>query len=530
MNNNESIEITNKNEKLMQDVEVQCEYEDEIKKNVDNKIKCYNEELNNKKIQNESNQNSIINSQLNLMKNHLKLISNKIDEGLNNYHKIKDKNENYLQNFFSDLEINKLINKIISYKKQIENIQYQLENVYNISKINQLESLINKKKEIHKKIKIENKTLKNLIKDQSKGIDEFLFRFDSTNEIEEVSKKIKIERDEMRINKEMYRAIESKIKSQYNKKELLEKKIQILKENIDYYKKKKINEKDDENFNIKEENEIKKLEENKKILEEENLIELKRYKMEIRNQNSTINELNDEIQNLLLNLKGIEQQKKIDILKKKENNRIKLMRRNKSQNILNINNKKIKNIDRIKNLSRDNIRKNFNDIILIKTHTFKNNGEKIIKPFQINKFNKSNLFQKKLNQIIPYNNNYKRKGDIHEVGNEYEINKLNYINSNKVIDEIENLKNEIQFALKNDIFIDNYSNYKLNIINDKKNEEKSNEQNTNIIIPYNDFSDIKNNNENLNDDLNIQNKLFKESQQINISNMKRKPFEKIIFK
>ena len=45
MNNNESIEITNKNEKLMQDVEVQCEYEDEIKKNVDNKIKCYNEEL-----------------------------------------------------------------------------------------------------------------------------------------------------------------------------------------------------------------------------------------------------------------------------------------------------------------------------------------------------------------------------------------------------------------------------------------------------------------------------------------------------
>jgi hypothetical protein len=32
MNNNESIEITNKNEKLMQDVEVQCEYEDEIKK------------------------------------------------------------------------------------------------------------------------------------------------------------------------------------------------------------------------------------------------------------------------------------------------------------------------------------------------------------------------------------------------------------------------------------------------------------------------------------------------------------------
>ena len=533
MNNNESIVISNKNEKIMQDAEVQYVYEDEIKKNDKNEIQYYEKEFNNKKIQNEINQNSVNNSQFNLMKNHLKLICNKIEEGLDNYHKIKDekdKNENYLQNFFSNLEINKLIKEIISYKKQIENIQYQLENVYNIIKINQLESLIKKKKGIYQKIKNENKTLKNLIKDQSKGIDEYLFRFDNTNEIEEVSKKIKIERDEMRMNKEMNRAIESKIKSQYNKKELLEKKIQTLKENIDYYKKKKINEKDEENFNIKEENEIKKLEENKKILEEENLIELKRYKLEIRNQNSTINELNDEIQNILLNIKGIEQQKKIDELKKKEIKRIKLMKRNKSQNILNINNNKIKNLDRIRNLSRDNIRKNNNDILLIKTPTFKNNGEKIIRPFEINKFNKINLFPKKINKIIPNNNNYKRKGDIHEVGNEYEINKLNYINSNKVVEEIENLKNEIQYTLKNDIFIDNHSNYKLNIKNEKKNEEKINEENTNVINQCNDFSDNKNNYENLNDQLNKQNNLFRQNQQINISNVKRKPFEKIIFK
>ena len=533
MNNNESIVISNKNEKIMQDAEVQYVYEDEIKKNDEKEIKYYQKEFNNKKIQNEINQNSINNSQYNLMKNHLKLICNKIEEGLNNYHKIKDekdKKENYLQNFFSNIEINKLIKEINYYKKEIENIQYHLENAYNITKINQLESLIKKKKGIYKKIKNENKTLKNVIKDQTKGIDEYLFRFDSINEIEEVSKKIKIERDEMRMNKEMNRAIESKIKSQYNKKELLEKKIQILKENIDYYKKKKINEKDEENFIIKEENEIKKLEENKKILEDENLIELKRYKLEIRNQNSTINELNDEIQSILLNIKGIKQQKKIDELKKKEINRIKLMKRNKSQNILNINNNKIKNLDRIRNLSRDNIRKSNNEIILIKTPTFKNNGEKIIKPFEINKFNKNNIVPKKLCQFIPNNNNYKRKGDIHEVGNEYEINKLNYINNNKVVEEIENLKNEIQYSLKNDIFIDNYSNYKLNIKDEKKNEEKIIEQNTNVVIPYNDFSDIKNNYENLNDQLKKQNNLFKENQQINISNVKRKPFEKIIFK
>ena len=84
--------------------------------------------------------------------------------------------------------------------------------------------------------------------------------------------------------------------------------------------------------------------------------------------------------------------------------------------------------------------------------------------------------------------------------------------------------------MKNDIFIDNHSNYKLNIKNEKKNEEKINEQNTNVVNQYNDFSDNKNNYENLNDQLNKQNNLFKQNQQINISNVKRKPFEKIIFK
>ena len=248
MNNNDCSVFTNKKGKIMQDAEVQYGYKDEtknydeIKKNNKNRINGYQKEFNMKIIKNENTTNSLNNSQINLMKNHLKLICEKTEEGIKNYHKFKDEKEknenNTYQNFFPSLDIKPLTKEITSYKEQSENIQYQLENIYNISKINELESLIKKKKGICQKLKNENKTLNNLIKDQSKGMGEFLLRFDNTNEIEEISKKIKNERDEMRMNKEMSRAIESKIKCQNNKKANIEKQINLIKESIEYYKKK----------------------------------------------------------------------------------------------------------------------------------------------------------------------------------------------------------------------------------------------------------------------------------------------------
>ena len=73
-----------------------------------------------------------------------------------------------------------------------------------------------------------------------------------------------------------------------------------------------------QNLTEKEENEIKKIEEEKKNLEDDNLVAVKQYKIEIRNQISTINELNNDIQYILFTLKAIEQQKRIDELKKKK--------------------------------------------------------------------------------------------------------------------------------------------------------------------------------------------------------------------
>ena len=207
---------------------------------------------------------------------------------------------------------------------------------------------------------------------------------------QETEIKFKKKRDETQIEKEKKKKeYEEKLKSLsfYDLKKLLEnnpnnadieKIINLIKESIEYYKKKRTKEMKNyslQNLTEKEENEIKKLEEEKKNLEDDNLVAMKQYKIEIRNQISTINELNNDIQYILFTLKAIEQQKRIDELKKKENLRIKnkQMKRNKSQNIITHNNNK--KINRIKNLSRDNIKKNnpYDDAFLTRTPTFKTN-------------------------------------------------------------------------------------------------------------------------------------------------------------
>jgi predicted RNase H-like nuclease (RuvC/YqgF family) len=57
--------------------------------------------------------------------------------------------------------------------------------VYNIQRINQLESDLKEKKEKIEIIKRENKTLKTITKDQTKGIDEYINKFNNTKEINE---------------------------------------------------------------------------------------------------------------------------------------------------------------------------------------------------------------------------------------------------------------------------------------------------------------------------------------------------------
>ena len=592
----------------------------EIENELNEKEELNNENNNNninQNIEEENNVNSMNFSQLNLIKSHLKLICDKIEEGLNNYHKSKeiskDKNDTSFQNSFSNIEIKPLTKEINNYKQQSENIQYELEHVYNIQKVNELESELQKKKNFCEKLKKDNLTLRRVIKDQSKGIDEYISKFDNSKEIDEIKEQLKIEKGELKIKKDENKIIENKIKNQNSKIDVLEKKSKLIKENIEYCKKKQMKDKknqiEEEKDEKIDENDIEKLIEEKNKLSEENSIKEKLYKNEIKNQQIKIKEMRSQISKISNILKSIEQMKKKEELKKREIQRNKLRQNQKSKSPIRINpNQKSKSpirinnnnqnniiinqkkYDRVKNMSRDNIRRfndnNYNnnksniipnfgnknsynnqiidDFILTRTPNLKVKGGKFNKPFEINKFNKgqniTNYIPKRLSQALPENPSdiFKRKGDIHEVGNEYnnmDINIKSNINNNEkgnknpdiVVNEIENLKNEIQNALKNNIFQDNplsdkniYSNdidnenININInsqnrINSNEKNYKFNEQSTILATPINDISDIKNEFDYLNE-LDNQNIISKNLPKERPASSKRKPFDKINFK
>ena len=601
----------------------QIENENEIENELNQNEELNNENKDNNNYQNieeQNNFNSMNYSQLNLIKSHLKLICDKIEEGLNNYHKskeiIKDRNDTSFQNSFSNIEIKPLTKEINNYKQQSENIQYELEYVYNIQKVNELESELQKKKNFCQRLKKDNLTLKRVVKEQSKGIDEYISKFDNSKEIDEIKEQLKIEKGELKIKKDENKIIESKIKNQNSKIDGLEKKIKLIKENIEYCKKKQMkdlkkNQIEEEKDEKIDENDIEKLIEEKKKLSEENSIKEKQYKSEIKNQQLIIKEMRKQISNISNILKSIEQLKKKEELKKREIQRNK-MRQNqkskspirinpnqKSKSPIRINNNNQNNIiinqrkyDRVKNMSRDNIRR-FNDnnynnnksniipnfgiknnynnpvideLILTRTPNLKVKGGKFNKPFEINKFNKgqniTHYIPKRLSQALPENPSdiFKRKGDIHEVGNELDNNininiKSNIDNNlekeNKtpdiVVNEIENLKNEIQNALKKNIFQDNpllnkniyandidNENINLNInsqnrSNSNEKNYKFNEQSTILATPINDISDIKNEFDYLNE-LDNQNIINKNLPKERPASSKRKPFDKINFK
>ena len=594
----------------------------EIENELNEKEELNNENNNNninQNIEEENNVNSMNFSQLNLIKSHLKLICDKIEEGLNNYHKSKeiskDKNDTSFQNSFSNIEIKPLTKEINNYKQQSENIQYELEHVYNIQKVNELESELQKKKNFCEKLKKDNLTLRRVIKDQSKGIDEYISKFDNSKEIDEIKEQLKIEKGELKIKKDENKIIENKIKNQNSKIDVLEKKSKLIKENIEYCKKKQMkdlkkNQIEEEKDEKIDENDIEKLIEEKNKLSEENSIKEKLYKNEIKNQQIKIKEMRSQISKISNILKSIEQMKKKEELKKREIQRNKLRQNQKSKSPIRINpNQKSKSpirinnnnqnniiinqkkYDRVKNMSRDNIRR-FNDnnynnnksniipnfgiknnynnpvideLILTRTPNLKVKGGKFNKPFEINKFNKgqniTNYIPKRLSQALPENPSdiFKRKGDIHEVGNELDnninINIKSNINNNEkgnknpdiVVNEIENLKNEIQNALKNNIFQDNplsdkniYSNdidnenININInsqnrVNSNEKNYKFNEQSTILATPINDISDIKNEFDYLNE-LDNQNIISKNLPKERPASSKRKPFDKINFK
>ena len=166
------------------------------------------------------------------IKSQLLFISNKIDEAIRQFREEKAQEMHYKQQeeLLNENSPN-FIGKINSLKSHVESLQKNLEEVYNINKVIQLESDIKKKEKILEELKKERQILNNVVKEQNKGINEFLSKFNSTKDQKDLSEQIKSVKEENRQHKEIYKAISNKIRLQKNKIDALEKKCKLIKQN-----------------------------------------------------------------------------------------------------------------------------------------------------------------------------------------------------------------------------------------------------------------------------------------------------------
>ena len=142
------------------------------------------------------------------MKEKLLFVCNKIDEVLKQNHEMKTKEiqiksqeENIIDNSPN------YIGRINSLKTQMELLQKNLEEIYNIDKVNQLESEIKEKEQILKTLKNEKKLLNQAVKEQNKGINEYITKFDSTKDIQELTEQLKKVKEENHSYKAIYKEI-----------------------------------------------------------------------------------------------------------------------------------------------------------------------------------------------------------------------------------------------------------------------------------------------------------------------------------
>ena len=421
------------------------------------------------------------------IKEKLKMICNKIEEVLIEYKEMKEKNNNIrtAKIFYNDS--NSKINTINKLKQKTVSLQNSLENIYNISNINKIESEIKKKIKTVNKLKEEQILLSNFLKKQKKDIDNYSSKFTENKEILEIKNKLNLLKEEYRIKKESYTILNAKVKGQMSKLDILEKQINIIKQNIDYQKNKEkkeveksINTEEEENYENNTEDNVESLENKEQMIIDEIIDEEKNFQNEIFQQNIIIENLKERFN------KAIEYQIKIKEKKKKEINlkKIKLIKqKNNEKNIkikyLNTNGKRLDYKSNINQTNKFNYKygespKNSREINKIKISLNK-------KPFKEIKFNE--IYKNIIGQN--YNKN-KRNENIYRsfYDRSLESNNENVIygqkHKNKISNDIEKLKNEITNALKNNIVFfnspKNTTDITHNINNEKLNEFEINKE------------------------------------------------------
>ena len=421
------------------------------------------------------------------IKEKLKMICNKIEEVLIEYKEMKEKNNNIrtAKIFYNDS--NSKINTINKLKQKTVSLQNSLENIYNISNINKIESEIKKKIKTVNKLKEEQILLSNFLKKQKKDIDNYSSKFTENKEILEIKNKLNLIKEEYRIKKESYTILNAKVKGQMSKLDILEKQINIIKQNIDYQKNKQkkeveksVNTEEEDNYENNTEDNVESLENKEQMIIDEIIDEEKNFQNEIFQQNIIIENLKERFN------KAIEYQIKIKEKKKKEIKlkKIKLIKqKNNEKNTkikyLNTNGKSLDYKININQTNKFNYKygespKNSREINKIKISLNK-------KPFKEIKFNE--IYKNIIGQN--YNKN-KRNENIYRsfYDRSLESNNENVIcgqkHKNKISNDIEKLKNEITNALKNNIVFfnspKNTTDITHNINNEKLNEFEINKE------------------------------------------------------
>ena len=441
----------------------------------------------------------------NSIKDKLHLICEKIEQVLKECNETGEQ-ERYLRQIEDVYNINSgsKINTIKSLKGNVTLIQNNLEKIYDINKINKIESEIKKKISTINQLSEEQRVLLKLMKNQQESIDDYSSKFTINKEIMEVRNKLNYAKEENKMKRETCKILESKIRGQLSKIDVLDKKSKIIRQNIEYEQKKQKKEveksiKLGENGNEEEGENAEEDLESLIVAEKMFILEIndeeRQFKNEINKQkeyisilNDKINEINNKRNEIKQKIIEDEKKKKINKIKNKENSRTN--KKNKTTKV----NPNHKSNDYQKNIYKTNkLIYRIEDSPKIKNETkIMNTGTKSkAKPFDIKKFglvnNDNNVYSimKKINSINSINN----------PSNEKKIYTSLYLEDDKkstALKEIEQLQNEIKYALKN-----------------------------NVAVLHSETGDVQGNENNLNNDKKIQN--------FDTNNKKSKPFGKINF-
>ena len=401
--------------------------------------------------------------------NRIYLNSNKTNDD-NAMNKTQNMNSSNNNNYKISPEQKEIIKKINNYKKRIKTAQEELDMQLKLNKADELENILKERKIYLEKIKKENSILKNIKNLQEKDEKEIKNIQNKKEELYSVNEKINKIKDEAKIKKDYNHTLSEKIKSQNEQINTLKNKCNLINQNIEYFKKKQIHSIQNQNNNI-ENNNLEKLDLNelKKIYEEKVEIILEKQekiKNKIKEQNIKIEQLTSDNENLSVNIDKI--------MMKIKTNMNKILSYEKQ-------------LRKKESLLYDSIIKNKRKNTLSDRKPFH------IGPINIKPKSKKNFdYQKYLNEYEKNKKKIKLYSSVDGGGSKK--------SKPKALLEIENLRNDIQLAIKK-----NELDEKIEKIIHKLKDGKTN-KNININI----------NNNNEEDD--VLNNLFKKNDEINGSN------------